>query len=308
MENLPILSICIPTDGSVQWVLPVLDSIYAQGYDNSKFEVIVTDNGKDSQLPQHIAKYEYPNLKYKQTNDKGFLNLVTALKEGCGLFCKMLNHRSVLLPGSIGKLVDMVESYKETKPIIYCPNGEKKGVTIKECQDINEFLFNVSFYSSWSAGIGFWKDDIANIDNIRLDELFPNASLLFNIRKDAQYVIWNNRYMSMGDDAGKGGYDYFHTFCVHFLDLLSILRIEERITEKTFVSIKWDLYNFLKDVYLLEIFLPTSHTFILDDIKSSYAVYYGRFYYWWTILCCVVYYPIGLVKYLRRQYLKKKSK
>ena len=105
MDNQPILSLCIPTNGAVEWILPVIESIYSQGYDNSKFEVVITDNGKDSLLPEYIAKMEYPNLRYRQTTDDGFLNLVTCLKEGKGLFCKMINHRSVLLPNSILKLL-----------------------------------------------------------------------------------------------------------------------------------------------------------------------------------------------------------
>ena len=86
MDNQPILSLCIPTNGAVECVLPVIESIYSQGYDDDKFEVVITDNGKDRQLPQHIAKMNYPNLYYRQTTDKGFLNLVTCLKEGKGLF------------------------------------------------------------------------------------------------------------------------------------------------------------------------------------------------------------------------------
>lgn len=306
MDKQPILSICIPTDGSVRWVLPVLDSIYAQGYDNSKFEVVITDNGIDSKMPEYIGNYNYPNLMYKQTKDKGFLNLVTALKEGKGLFCKMLNHRSVLHPGSIEKWIEMVENYKETKPIIYCSDGNVKGGEVIECKDINEFLVNLSVYASWSAGIGFWKDDIPNIDNIELDEMYPNTSMILKIREGAQYVIWNHKYQTMEDDSGKGGYNYFEVFSIRFLDILNSLRIEGRITKDTFVIVKWKLYNFLKEVYLREVFLPTTHTYSYDNVKSSLSVYYGSYYYNMLIFYAIVNYPVGLLKYWGRKYLNKK--
>ena len=112
MDHQIILSLCIPTNGAVEWILPVIESIYAQEYDTSKFEVVITDNGKQSQLPSYIAKMNYPNLRYKQTDDEGFLNLVTCLKEGKGMFCKMINHRSVMLPESITNMVELVEMYK----------------------------------------------------------------------------------------------------------------------------------------------------------------------------------------------------
>lgn len=306
MEKEPILSICIPTDGSVQWVLPVLDSIYSQDADMSLYEVVITDNGKESQLPQYLGKYEYPNLRYRQTNDKGFLNLVTALKDGKGLFCKMLNHRSVLLPGAINKWIEMVEQYKNTKPIIYCADANVKGGDVIECKDINDFLVNLSIYATWSAGIGFWQDDLPLIDNIQLDEMFPNTSMILNIREGAEYVIWNYKYQTMEDESGKGGYDYFYTFGVGFLDILNELRIKDKIKKQTFVCVKLKLYDFLKEVYLREVFLPTNHTFILDNIKDSFSIYFGSYYYWRMVVYAIVHYPWGLVKYIGRRMMQKR--
>ena len=44
MQN-TILSLCMPTNGVVEWVFPVLDSIFEQGCNSDDFEVIITDNG-----------------------------------------------------------------------------------------------------------------------------------------------------------------------------------------------------------------------------------------------------------------------
>lgn len=277
MDKQPLLSLCIPTNGAVQWILPVIESIYAQGYDNEKFEVVITDNGKDSQLPEHIAKMSYPNLRYRQTTDEGFLNLVSSLKEGKGMFCKMINHRCVLLPGSIEGLVSLIDKYKESQPIIYCSD---KRLALKqdvvECENTNAFVNTLSFWCSWSAGIGFWQKDIAHIDEVALNEMFPNASLLFYIRPESSYVICNTEFYKMGDDAGKGGYDLFGTFAVTLLDLLTTLRMEGRIMADTFVKVKDELYIFLRGLYLNEALLPTKHTFILKNIEQYMEVYYGH--------------------------------
>lgn len=286
MDNQVLLSLCIPTNGAVNWILPVINSIYTQEYDNSKFEVVITDNGKDSQLPEHIAKLNYPNLRYKQTDDEGFLNLVTCLKEGRGLFCKMINHRSVMLPGSIADMVSVIEKYKESQPIIYWADGHAKGDEMIECEDIDSFLKHLSYWASWSAGIGFWKEDVQNINSVVLNDMFPNASLLFDLRHNSSYVIWNKHYQKMEDDSGKGGYDLFKTFGVIFLDLINVLRIQKRITDATFVFVKKDLYKFLTNLYLLEVLLPTKHTFILENIPQSLDVYYGRYYYWKMRMVC----------------------
>lgn len=280
MNNQPILSLCIPTNGAVQWILPVLNSIYNQNYDLSKFEVVITDNGKDSQLPLFLNNYSYPNLRYIQTTDEGFLNLVTSIKKGKGIFCKMVNHRSLLLPGSIEDMVKIVEMYEKNQPVIYCADGRVKGDIIIECDNLDIFLKRLSYWASWSAGIGFWKKDIPNIDTIELDKMFPNASLLFDLRKDSKYVIWNKKYQMMGDDTGKGGYNVFQAFGVVFLDIISNLRIRGRIKQETFVYLKQDIYKFVRNIYHNEVVMPTKHKFITKNVHKCLMVYYGNYYYW----------------------------
>ena len=296
MDNQPILSLCIPTNGVVQWILPVLDSIYNQKYDLSKFEVVITDNGKDSQLARYLKDYDYPNLRYRVTTDEGFLNLVSSLKEGRGLFCKMINHRSVLEYGAIEEMIGLVERYKDSQPIIYCSDGNVKGPEVIECKNLDLFIANLSYWASWSAGIGFWRKDIEKIDSVELDTMFPNASLLLNLRKESQYVIWNKKYEQMGDDAGKGGYDLYETFAVVFLDLLNNLRIEKRISVSTFIKVKKDLFVFLRDLYMSEAILPTNRTFILKNIAQSMSVYYGFLSYRQMIVGAWMRIPVVLIR------------
>lgn len=297
MDKQPILSLCIPTNGAVEWILPVIESIYSQGYDTDKFEVVITDNGKDSQLPVHIARMDYPNLRYKQTTDEGFLNLVSCLKEGNGVFCKMINHRSVMLPGSIADMVLLVEKYKDAQPIIYCSDGNIKSKNVYvDCSNTDVFVRCLSYWCSWSAGIGFWQKDIPQISNVKLNEMFPNTSLLFEIRKESEYVIWNKKYQMMSDDAGKGGYDLFRTFGVTFLDLVNGLRTRNRISIGSFLKVKKDLYCFLREQYLNEVLLPTKHTFIIHNIEQSMKVYYGSLYFIKMVIGALLRYPMGLIR------------
>lgn len=297
MDKQPLLSLCIPTNGAVEWILPVVESIYSQEYAIEKFEVVITDNGKNSQLPGHIKKMDYPNLRYMQTTDEGFMNLVACIKEGRGLFCKMINHRSVMLPGSIASMVDLIEQYKDEQPIIYCADGVAriKGESMN-CKDTDEFVRNLSYLCSWSAGIGFWQKDLPRMDVVEKNHMFPNTSLLFEIRENPSYVIWNKKFQNMGDESGKGGYDLFNTFGVVLLDILNGLRERNRITTRTFVQIKRDLFQYLRQLYTNEVVLPTKRTFIIRDIEESMGVYYGRYYYWKMIIIARVLTPLSFLK------------
>lgn len=306
MDKQPILSLCIPTNGAIEWVLPVIESIYSQGFDNEKFEVVITDNGKESQLPRYIAKMEYPNLRYRQTKDEGFLNLVACLKDGRGLFCKMINHRSVMLSGSIADMVAMVERYKDIQPIIYCADGNAKVQSeLFECKDLDSFIFHLSYWCTWSAGIGFWQKDLPNIDKIELLPIMPNISMIFDIRQESSYLIYNKKYQKMVNDAGKGGYDLFYTFGVTVLDFLETQRAKGRLSLKTFIKIKKDLYAFLSDLYLNEVIMPTKHTFLLQNIAESLEVYYGRYYYHRMVFSAYLRLPISFIKRLLLRILSK---
>ena len=282
----PILSICLPTNGAVQWVIPTLRSVYEQGVDLSLFEVVITDNGENSKLAEALIDFDYPNLRYIQTQEKGFLNLVTCLQMGNGLFCKMLNHRMVLLPGMLQKMIDLVNKYKEDKPVLYFLNGNGGLPTITDCKNIDEFVYAMNLWVSWSAGIGFWDIDKTKLSSIELNEMFPNTSLLFEHRSNSKYIIWNEIYGEMQDDAGKGGYDLFHTFGVVLNDLLLDLCKKKRISNTTFKYAKRKIFIFLQGLYYSEVLLgkESNHTFIIRNIRKSISVYYGLSGYYYMVV------------------------
>lgn len=280
MNYSKLLSICIPTNGATQFVLPVLDSIYSQGVNNEFFEIVITDNGKNSTLGSAIEKYKaHGNLLYYKSELTGFVNQVDAFKHSNGLFIKMLNHRAQLLPGALSNLIELVHKYKETQPIIYCSNGVLKLGEITDGMDFNTFVKKLSYYSSWSAGVGIWNKDKIMLDKIPYNQMFPHASIIFEIRQQSEYVIWNKKYMIMEDEPTKGGYNIFQTFAVVYLDLLKELENKERITAKTFKSVKKDLRAFLSHWYYILFYKSNQFRFSTDNYKTYILTYYSYFDY-----------------------------
>lgn len=284
-EQRPILSICLPTNGVVEWVIPTLESIYAQNVDFSLFEVVITDNGEDSRLGEALKDYKYPNLVYIQTKDKGFLNLVTCLQKGNGLFNKMLNHRMMLKPGMLQKMIDVVNQNKDSKPVLYFLNGCLNLQEFKVCENLNDFVYNMHFWVSWSAGIGFWDTDLPTLSQIEPNEMFPNTSLLFEHRLDSEYVIWNGSYGQMQDESGKGGYDLFHTFGVVLNDLIVELQQKRRISISVMKRFRRKLAKFLSGLYYTEVLnaKKSNRTFIVANVKHSLSEHYGLIGYYLII-------------------------
>ncbi|MBQ6300469.1 MAG: hypothetical protein IJK79_08875 [Bacteroidales bacterium] len=275
MDNV-LLSLCIPTNGAARWVLPLLDSIYAQGADERLFEVVITDNAASDVLARAVGEYRKDNLHYWQTSSSGFTNQLDAFEKCTGIFCKMLNHRSILLPGSVDSLLDIARKYGTERPVIYCSNGELRGEEFIACESVDAFVRTLGVRTTWSAGTCAWKEDLSDMRNKAVDATFPHTLFLFGLRPESRYVIWNGVCQRMQDETGKGGYDVFHAFAVTFPDILSHLRYHGRISKDTFLQVKKELFAFLRTIYVKHVILPSDCTFIIRDVKKSLSVYYGK--------------------------------
>lgn len=301
MEQQLLLSLCIPTYGVVEWVIPVVESIYAQGCDNRLFEVVITDNGKDSKLGEALKKFDAPNLHYYQTTSKGFTNQIDAFRKCRGLFCKMLNHRSKLREGVLQKMIDLVDRYKKDKPIIYFADDTVKLPEITECKDMDEFCSDMSYFTSWSGGTGAWREDVDHLDESKINKMFPHMVFLFDLRQQSRYVIWNEKFDIMASDKGKGGYDLVHTFGVVYLDEVHRLVEEGRISKQTFNKVRLDLLGFLAEWYRNEYLAPyTIHHFQFEHVHRNMRKYYSEKEYLLFLLKAWHYVP-GMYRRFGRQ-------
>lgn len=291
----PLLSLCIPTNGRLDWISPLLSSIYSQQVDNSLFEVVITDNARNPELEKAVAALAQPNLRYYPTDSAGFTNQVDAFEKCSGIFCKMLNHRSVLLPDSIGRMIGMVREYQDSKPLIYCSNGHIKGPSVIDCPDMDSFVRNLSYFSSWSAGTAVWKDDMKGMRDKPVNSTFPHTLFLFQVREESHCVIWNVPYQYLQDDVGKGGYNPFEAFGITFPDILHGLEEKGRISEETYRHVKKDIFSFLKYLYFNEVIRPSKNNYILKDIRRIVTTNYGKGAYLKIVLHSLFVAPVNMV-------------
>lgn len=297
-KNNVLLSLCIATDGKVNLVLPAIESIYSQGVDNNLFEVVVTDNGDKDDLETAIKQFSYSNFHYYRTQAVGFTNQITAVEKSTGAFIKLVSHRCRMLPGSIEELISMIEHYKSQKPIVFCGDGYIKSEEIVDCNNINDFVKVMSFMATWAGGTCVWREDLVNYKSQKINEMFPHTLFLFQLRKESKYVIWNKKITTMVDDRKKGGYNFYHTFAVDFMDIIHELRITNKISIETFLKTKKELFNFLTDTYIIEKVIPSRHKYILSGIKSSMSVHFGALYYYYMILFAYLILPYKVFRKL----------
>ncbi|MGF0143431.1 glycosyltransferase [Sharpea azabuensis] len=277
MSNEIQLSLCIPTNGILEWVKPVLDSIYSEEKPIAKFEVIVTDNGNNEKFYEFMKKYSkaHDNLIYRKTNAVQFNNQIEAFKLASGKLIKFINHRKVLLPGSLNYLLEFVEKYQSSKPFVYFLEDDNAGVY----ENFDSFVSGLSYFSSYSGGIAMWRDDFMKIDlNKPFNVLFPHTDMLFSARKKKQYIIDGHSITKdlPTDETKKGKYNLFFAFAVEYPSIILELYRNGDITYKTLKKVKEDNYGFLCMLYLNYIILKKPCSYDLQNYKDNLRIYYGN--------------------------------
>lgn len=188
----PLISLCIPTNGVIEWVFPVLDSIYSQNVDNELFEVVVTDNGNNAEFKARFDEYQknYENLFYFRSSGYEFLSEPDSYKNARGLFIKFINHRTKLVPGALEYFINWINENKEEKPFVYFTNGVLGKKESFEFNSFDGFVRGLSYWSSWSTGMAFWKEDFDSIpEDTVYNFLFPHTTILFSQKNRKKYVI-----------------------------------------------------------------------------------------------------------------------
>lgn len=280
-----LLSICIPTNGVSRWVVPNVRQIYSLGTDNEIFEVVVADNAPNDEMEKAMAEFsKYSNFRYVKTQAEGFYNIIENFVQAKGDFMIKINHRCLLQKGSIERIYQIGCDYIDRKPLIFLSNGNLGENKKMEFGTFDEYLSKLSYWSSLSEGLFFWKEDIAKVPNISFAPMSPNVSLMFNSKTKNLFIIDDIKFGDAQDSKGKHGYDVFYTFAVLYLDLVNQVRIEGYLSRDSFIKIKRDLSHWLRGIYYQMDVMGDKGNYILKDIKKDLSVYYTKDEYYRMVL------------------------
>lgn len=289
----PLLSLCLPTNGIIEWVFPVLDSIYAQNVDNSLFEVVVTDNGDNVEFYNLMTEYacKHGNLKYKKTNAYMFDNQLEALKLAEGEYFKFVNHRAVFTENSLQYLIDAISANLADKPVIYFSCGalkEEKYIL----DDFNDFVRTLRRYASWTTGVGIWKEDYKRIpSDKKFDKISPHSGILFSERKKDKYIIDNFVFSKEieTNHSKKGTYDLFKAFAVEEVMITLNLFIDGDITAETFRYVKNDYKQFVCRCYWDFCVKHNPCSYNLKGFDDSMGIFFKKPQIFFGVfhICCI---------------------
>ena len=279
----PLVSLCIPTNGVVEWVFPVLDSIYNQIVDNALFEIVITDNGNNVVFKKNIQDYLkiHTNIVYVETQALPFVNEIESYKKASGELIKFVNHRTKLVEGTLQRMIDYVESNREIKPITYFSNGVLKMSKDKhEFSSFDEFVKNLSYWSSWSTGMTIWKSDFDKLpeDVSESNELFPHTNVLFDVRDRGKYVVDNSIIFDEIPQGKKpkGNYDLYYAFGVDYPRIIENLLKDGSITVKSYKYVLDKNLEFIASLYWQYNIKKDYCSYDLSGLEDMFGKYYSR--------------------------------
>lgn len=309
MNKKPYLSICIPTYNRLEILKNTIDSIYfdLNGVDIEDFEVIISDNEPNQSAKKIIDGFNYENLHYHTTTSSGFLNSYDVLKFANGSFLKLNNNYTKFRSGTLKKMITHIKEDLNNKSVIFYTNGLGQFGKIKKFDSYNEFMYHLSYLSSWSSGFGIWKEDFDSLsNNITVNNYFPQTSLLMTETHKSNYIINDIPLFDNQVIPKKGGYNIFKVFSIDFISLIEDALNRNEISKETYKKIKYDLlFKYLSVRYFKTVIIRVDN-FEKKDIRKSIEFNYSKFMYFAFIVSAlfapliIIIRKIKVSVYLRR--------
>jgi glycosyltransferase involved in cell wall biosynthesis len=247
-QNQIHLSICIPTFNRRDCLKKTLNSICSQKIfqNTSCVEIIISDNnssdGTQELCQEYVIKYG-TKIKYFK-NSKPVSpdeNFIIALSKGSGSLLKLNNDTLLHRPGSLNKILTLIEDSIKSGKTLFFLNGKKYGKKISYCDGVEDLVLTCSFWTTWIGGFSVWRDQFLELDDFsRYSSLkLGHVDALLRMVSAYEAVVYNDRIFEVLTIEHQGDYSLFEVFLKNYPYILSeyvgmgmlsrnVLKIEKR--------------------------------------------------------------------------------
>lgn len=282
MNNSPLLSICIPCFGRMEYVRNTLNSIYRDnaGVGLDKFEVVISDNDSKQVISVLADEFKaYPNLRYFHTECEGFMNSYHVLTYAQGEFLKLHNSQTLFRKGALQTILEEVEKYKDKRTLIFYANGLLGKFQSSEYDTFESFMHALSYWSSWSNGFTIWRKNFEQIGDIELNRLFPHTSLFLTQHHATGYCINDQVLFDVQRIPKRGGHNKFEAFTIEYPSLIAQCRKEGFISEKCEKHILRDIMMEFLPSLVFNKYIARIETFDATGFRQNIKRYFPRYAY-----------------------------
>lgn len=299
----PILSICLPCYGRVEYVRNTLNSIYVDNKDVSldEYEIIISDNDSTQAIRSLVAEFGYPNLHYHHTKCEGFMNSYYVLTYAEGHFLKLHNSQVTFRRGSLAQLVQEIKDNLDDRPMVFYTNGLLYHNDSRLFRTFNEFFYELSYWPSWSNGFAIWKKDFDKLANVKLNKLFPHTSLFITQHSKENYIINDHHWFDTQRVKGRSGHNKFEAFTIELPSLVDECFLNGWISSITKKHILCDIMVEYLPTLLFNKYVARIEKFEISGYKENIKKNFPKGAYWITWAC------VGMVPFkmvYRKMYQK----
>lgn len=281
--NNKLLSICIPTYNRCDILDETLNKLFNNlDFDNESIEVIVSDNCSSDRTKEIITKY--PLVKYYRNQENtSFFNLTTVLSYATGKYIKLFNDTFSFHPNALGIMLSRIKMYEdENINLFFYPNFLHNKNNVKVINSISLFFKECSYNTTWTAAVGFWKQDFDQVKNKnRYAALhFPHLEWMYGIVKNKKKtIIYFDDMFEIVTPNKKGGYNLFKTFVIDYLDIIK----NEQLNFITYETEKFRLCKYFIYYWLLNLFVNNNENYSFqtgDVFKILFKKYWYEPYFY----------------------------
>lgn len=293
MTTIPLFSICIPTYNRAENLRECIESIIKQdAFNPENIEIVISDNCSTDNTEEVVKSYteKYSNIYYYR-NEKNVTmeNFPIVLSEANGELAKLTNDTTIFKEGSLQRIIEIIKANIEIKPVVFFLNSGKDNNCY--CENLEDFLYNVSYYTTWIGGFSLWREDREGIRNnlYGCDTFLWQLPVIVNsvIKHERSYIV-NELLFTNFVDANKrvGAYNssLYSIFYENYFSLLDEIFEKNPISNNCYKWLKKDLlFNFFTNwlvLYKLQKPKPKEEKSLTSLVFSAYRMesYFPIFY------------------------------
>ncbi len=280
----PILSICIPTYNRAIYLEEILISIISQRrfQETNDVEIVISDNCSEDNTTEvcekYIEKYSGKIRYYRNDENIHDANFEKVLSYGNGVFLKLNNDTLKHYENTLDLIIRVLIQNNIDKNIIFFTNGYLNFSTEILCENLNSFVKNASYWTTWIGSFGIWKEDFDKLENFSRNsknQLVQTDVLLRQISSGKSALVVNIILFEGIKPKSKGGYNFFKVFVIHYLDLLEEYKKKKLLSRTTLFNEKTKLMRYFIIPWVSV--LTSNQTGYSFDMKGMFSVIFKKF-------------------------------
>lgn len=286
-----VISICIPCYGRVEYVRNTLKSIFIDNAEVAldEYEVVLSDNDPDQAIKILTEEFKYPNLKYFYSDCEGFMNSYYVLTYAQGDFLRLHNSQTLFRKGSLREIILEINKYREEKALIFYTNSFLGNLKSREFSHFNDFMYKLSYWSSWSNGFSIWKTEFNRLDKeIKLNKLFPHTSLFLTQYYSKSFCINDQNLFVTQRIHKRGGHNKFEAFTIEYPSLIEECCMEGHISEKCKKRILFEIMTHFLPILIFNKYIVRIETFDNTGFKKNIKKYFPPYAYWFVLVSTIL--------------------